>query len=161
VTKTPGSVRGLTDPKDQHNAERQRLPWPRGSPGNQLPGLASWWSASLLDGRSDLGRCGDIAVIWCAAEVKPGRADRVGALQGDPAAVSAARHRCDRAMCLQRVTSVYLGADGWWHGWVTVGTKDDGSPDRRHRKGRSEAEVARKVQELEPQRDTSRITKNS
>ena len=58
-----------------------------------------------------------------------------------------------------RRSSVYLGADGWWHGWVTVGTKDDGSPDRRHRKGRSEAEVTRKVQELERQRDTSRITK--
>lgn len=53
-----------------------------------------------------------------------------------------------------RRSSIYLGGDGWWHGWVTVGTRDDGSPDPRHRKGRTEAEVTRKVQELERQRDT-------
>ena len=58
-----------------------------------------------------------------------------------------------------RRSSVYLGSDGWWHGWVTVGTKDDGSPDRRHRKGRTETEVTRKVQELERQRDTDRVAK--
>ena len=58
-----------------------------------------------------------------------------------------------------RRSSIYLGSDGWWHGWVTVGTRDDGSPDRRHRKGRTEAEVSRKVQELERQRDTGRLPK--
>ena len=58
-----------------------------------------------------------------------------------------------------RRSSIYLSHDGWWHGWVTVGTKDDGSPDRRHRKGRTEAEVTRKVQELERQRDTGRLPK--
>ncbi len=58
-----------------------------------------------------------------------------------------------------RRSSIYLGSDGWWHGWVTVGVKDDGSPDRRHRKGRAEAEVTRKVQELEAQRDTGRVAK--
>ncbi len=58
-----------------------------------------------------------------------------------------------------RRSSIYLGSDGRWHGWVTVGVKDDGSPDRRHRKGRTEAEVTRKVQELEAQRDTGRIAK--
>src|SRR5258708_20875818 len=54
-------------------------------------------------------------------------------------------------------SSIYLGSDGWWPGWVTVGTKDDGSPDRRRRKGRTEAAVTRKVQELERQRDTGRL----
>ncbi len=58
-----------------------------------------------------------------------------------------------------RRSSIYLGKDGWWHGWVTVGAKDDGSMDRRHRKGRSEAEVTRKVQELERERDSGRTTK--
>jgi integrase len=58
-----------------------------------------------------------------------------------------------------RRSSIYLGSDGWWHGWVTVGVKDDGSPDRRHRKGRTEAEVTRKVQELERQRDSGRLSK--
>lgn len=58
-----------------------------------------------------------------------------------------------------RRSSIHLGGAGWWHGWVTVGTKDDGSPDRRHRKGRTEAEVTRKVQELERQRDIGRMPK--
>jgi integrase len=52
-----------------------------------------------------------------------------------------------------RRSSIYLGNDGWWHGWVTVGIKDDGAPDRRHRKARTEAEVTRKVRELERTRD--------
>ena len=47
-----------------------------------------------------------------------------------------------------------LGNDGWWHGWVTIGIKDDGAPDRRHRKARTAAEVTRKVRELERTRDS-------
>jgi len=51
-------------------------------------------------------------------------------------------------------SSIYLStADGRWHGWVTMGIKDDGSPDRRHRIGRTEAEVTSKVRELEGKRD--------
>jgi hypothetical protein len=44
-----------------------------------------------------------------------------------------------------RRSSIYLGQDGLWHGWVTVGVKSDGSPDRRHRKGKTEAEVTRQL----------------
>src|SRR5690348_6246309 len=54
-------------------------------------------------------------------------------------------------------SSIYLGKDGWWHGWVTVGIKDDGSPDRRHRKARTEAAVTRKVRELERIRDSGYV----
>jgi hypothetical protein len=54
-------------------------------------------------------------------------------------------------------SSIYLGKDGWWHGWVTIGIKDDGSLDRRHRKGRTEAEVTRKVRELEHTRDSGHV----
>lgn len=50
-------------------------------------------------------------------------------------------------------SSIYQGSDGRWHGWVTVGIKDDGSPDRRHRTGKTETEVTRKVQQLESKRD--------
>ena len=34
-------------------------------------------------------------------------------------------------------SSIYLGQDGYWHGRVTMGLKDNGKPDRRHimRKG--------------------------
>jgi integrase len=50
-------------------------------------------------------------------------------------------------------STIYYGADGSWHGWVTVGIKNDGSPDRRHRMGKSEPDVIRKVAELERKRD--------
>lgn len=56
-------------------------------------------------------------------------------------------------------SSIYLGKDGWWHGRVTMGVKDDGSPDRRHRRARTETEVKRKVRELEDLRDKGRAPK--
>ncbi|MEU4798653.1 tyrosine-type recombinase/integrase [Streptomyces sp. NPDC023327] len=56
-------------------------------------------------------------------------------------------------------SSVYFGADGWWHGRVTMGVKNDGSPDRRHRRAKTEPEIKRKVKELERQRDEGRATK--
>ena len=56
-------------------------------------------------------------------------------------------------------SSIYLGNDGCWHGWVTVGVKADGGPDRRHRKGKTEAEVTRKVRELESQRESGYVSK--
>lgn len=43
--------------------------------------------------------------------------------------------------------SIFQGADGRWHCYVTVGTKN-GKPDRRHREGRTATEVARKIDEL-------------
>lgn len=54
-------------------------------------------------------------------------------------------------------SSIYQGQDGWWHGWVTLGIRDDGSADRRHRMGKTEAEVTRKVRDLEQRRDTGRL----
>lgn len=56
-------------------------------------------------------------------------------------------------------STIYLGKDGWWHGRVTMGVKDDGSPGRRHRKARTEADVTRKVRELERQRDAGATAK--
>lgn len=56
-------------------------------------------------------------------------------------------------------SSIYLGSDGWWHGRVTMGVKDDGSPDRRHRRARTEPEIKRKVKALEALRDKGRVTK--
>ncbi|MDQ7906874.1 site-specific integrase [Phytohabitans sp. ZYX-F-186] len=54
-------------------------------------------------------------------------------------------------------SSIYKGKDGYWHGRVTVGTKDDGKPDRRHVRGRTEAIVTKKVRELERERDSGRV----
>ncbi|MDF5753027.1 site-specific integrase [Spongiactinospora sp. TRM90649] len=56
-------------------------------------------------------------------------------------------------------SSIYLGADGFWHGWVTVGLKPDGSPDRRHRKGKTEADVTARVAALERQRESGNVSK--
>ena len=56
-------------------------------------------------------------------------------------------------------SSIYLGKDGDWHGRVTVGIKDDGSPDRRHVRGKTEAEVIAKVRKLERDRDAGAMRK--
>ncbi|QVQ51332.1 tyrosine-type recombinase/integrase [Spiractinospora alimapuensis] len=57
-------------------------------------------------------------------------------------------------------SSIYFSdSDGLWHGWVTMGVKSDGRPDRRHRKAQTEAEVTQKVQALEADRDAGRVTK--
>jgi integrase len=56
-------------------------------------------------------------------------------------------------------STIYKGADGYWHGRVTVGTKDDGQPDRRHVRGRTEAVVTKKVRELERERDKGTVRK--
>lgn len=57
-------------------------------------------------------------------------------------------------------SSIYFSeVDGHWHGRVTMGIADDGSPDRRHRRAASEAEVTEKVRELEAQRDGGRASK--
>ena len=50
-------------------------------------------------------------------------------------------------------SSVYEGRDGYWHGRVTVGVRDDGRTDRRHVMARTRAEVTRKVRALERDRD--------
>ncbi|MFD7978822.1 tyrosine-type recombinase/integrase [Streptomyces sp. NPDC059071] len=56
-------------------------------------------------------------------------------------------------------SSIYQGSDGRWHGRVTMGLKSDGSPDRRHRTGKTQAEVTRKVRALEKLRDEQRAPK--
>lgn len=47
-----------------------------------------------------------------------------------------------------RRPSIYLGADGLYHCWVTLGLKPNGKLDRKHRKGKTATEVAKKVDEL-------------
>ncbi|MGF1647169.1 MAG: tyrosine-type recombinase/integrase [Kineosporiaceae bacterium] len=56
-------------------------------------------------------------------------------------------------------SSVYKGSDGFWHGRVTVGARDDGRPDRRHVQATTEAEVIRRVRELEKGRDSATVPK--
>lgn len=56
-------------------------------------------------------------------------------------------------------SSIYKGSDGYWHGRVTVGVKDNGQPDRRHVRGKTEAVVTRKVRDLERDRDRGQVRK--
>lgn len=56
-----------------------------------------------------------------------------------------------------RASTVYMGADGRWHGRVTVGFADDGSPDRRHVTGKSKGVVVAKVRALEKNRDQGQV----
>ncbi|KJY38124.1 tyrosine-type recombinase/integrase [Streptomyces sp. NRRL S-495] len=56
-------------------------------------------------------------------------------------------------------SSIYQDKEGKWHGRVTVGVKDDGTPDRRHVRGKTRAEVTKKVRELERKRDDGNVQK--
>ncbi|NUS86745.1 MAG: tyrosine-type recombinase/integrase [Streptomyces sp.] len=56
-------------------------------------------------------------------------------------------------------SSIYQGKDGKWHGRVTVGVKDDGSPDRRHVERKTQAEVIQAVRELEKLREQGTVPK--
>lgn len=54
-------------------------------------------------------------------------------------------------------STIYFGADGYWHGRVTIGVGDDGRPDRRHVRGKTRAVVTKKVRELERAREDGRV----
>jgi integrase len=56
-------------------------------------------------------------------------------------------------------SSIYLGADEYWHGRVTVGVTDNGKPDRRHTMSKNKQKVVKKVQEWEKARDTKSVLK--
>ncbi|MGH3499775.1 MAG: site-specific integrase, partial [Nocardioidaceae bacterium] len=59
----------------------------------------------------------------------------------------------------RRSSIYYSETDGYWHGWVYMGVKDDGSPDRRHRKAKTETVVTAKVQKLEDERSAGTVAK--
>jgi integrase len=69
------------------------------------------------------------------------------------------RQRNDASRAPNNASSIYRGADGYWHGRVTVGLKDDGSPDRRHVKRKREASVIVAVRDLEREREEGKIRK--
>ncbi|GAA1566122.1 site-specific integrase [Kribbella sancticallisti] len=54
-------------------------------------------------------------------------------------------------------STIYLGSDGYWHGRVTMGLKDDGSPDRPHVKRKRKEDVVARVKELETERDSGKV----
>jgi len=58
-----------------------------------------------------------------------------------------------------RRSSIYESprGSGKWHGWVWLGIKENGTPDRRHRRGPSRAEVTAAVRKLERDRDAGKV----
>jgi integrase len=50
-------------------------------------------------------------------------------------------------------SSIYKGADGRWHGYVSMGKKENGVRDRRHVSAVKRADVVAKVRALEQKRD--------
>ena len=55
-------------------------------------------------------------------------------------------------------STIYKGADGRWHGYVSVGFTLDGKLDRRHVTGKTRAVVVAKVRELERKRDAGTLS---
>lgn len=54
-------------------------------------------------------------------------------------------------------SSIYKGADGYWHGRVTMGVKDDGTSYRPHVMRKTKDAVVERVKELEKERDSGNI----
>lgn len=63
----------------------------------------------------------------------------------------------ERSRQPNNASSIYLGKNGYWHGRVTVGVKDDGSPDRRHIQRKLRGDVVKAVRDLERQRDSGSV----
>ncbi|WP_326945768.1 tyrosine-type recombinase/integrase [Amycolatopsis sp. NBC_01307] len=62
------------------------------------------------------------------------------------------KNRAEGTRAPNGASTIYLGKDGKWHGRVTMGVRDDGSPDRRHVERKTETEVIDRVRELEAER---------
>src|SRR4051795_4174189 len=58
-------------------------------------------------------------------------------------------------------STIYKGADGRWHGYVSVGFTLDGKLDRRHVSSKSRGVVVAKVRELERKRDAGTVGETS
>src|SRR3954465_1030151 len=58
-------------------------------------------------------------------------------------------------------STIYKGADGRWHGYVSVGFTLDGRLDRRHVSSKSRGVVLARVRELERKRDSGMISETS
>ena len=54
-------------------------------------------------------------------------------------------------------STIYKGADGRWHGRVTVGLTDQGRTDRRHVASTSKSKVVERVKALEQARDRGQL----
>lgn len=69
------------------------------------------------------------------------------------------KKRAEGTRAPNMASSIYQTGDGRWHGRVSMGRRDDGSPDRRHVSAKTESEVVQKVRSLEKDRDAGRVKK--
>lgn len=56
-------------------------------------------------------------------------------------------------------STIYQAEDGTWHGRVSMGLRDDGKADRRHVQGKTRPLVAKKVRNLEKERESGSTRK--
>src|SRR3954464_13258251 len=54
-------------------------------------------------------------------------------------------------------SSIFRGEDGRWHGFVSMGKKENGRRDRRHVSGAKRADVVAKVRAIEAKRDAGMV----
>src|SRR3954469_11276702 len=54
-------------------------------------------------------------------------------------------------------SSIYRDEDGRWHGFVSMGLKENGRRDRRHVSGARRADVVAKVRAIEAKRDAGLV----
>ncbi|GAA2665256.1 MULTISPECIES: tyrosine-type recombinase/integrase [Actinosynnema] len=71
----------------------------------------------------------------------------------------ARKKRAEGTRAPNGASTVYLGSDGKWHGRVTMGVKDNGDPDRRHVKRKSETDAHAGVRALEAERASGLVSK--
>lgn len=71
----------------------------------------------------------------------------------------ARRKRAEGTRAPNGASSIYFGKDGKWHGRISMGVRDDGTPDRRHVQRKTEAEVIHAVRALERERDSGKVRK--
>jgi integrase len=70
------------------------------------------------------------------------------------------RKRPERSRAPNGASSIYYSEyDKKWHGRVTMGVRDDGTPDRRHVKRATEADMINEIRRLERERDSGRVRK--
>ena len=74
-----------------------------------------------------------------------------GTVHADDTPLDTRRRTVGRAAAGE--STIYQDADGRWHGYVSMGLKENGRRDRRHVTGARRADVLPKVRQLEAKRD--------
>jgi integrase len=74
----------------------------------------------------------------------------------DPASIRQPRKTTPRSRASGE-SSIFKGDDGRWHGFVSMGKKENGRRDRRHVSGAKRADVVAKMRAIEAKRDAGMV----